>query len=575
MFIKSLCILSKKTGNLIRHIEFKKGVNFIVDSELSEKHNKVGKTTCLRLLDLSLGAKNKKGLYEDDDTKDVNVDLKNFIEKNKLYTELVLIDDFDKITQEVVIINELFNRGKKSINGVKVTYEEFLTCLNKLLFNNNQDVPSFRRSIKSFVRILMTEDNNQFLKVLDKYAKKSDYRALYNYLFDISDPKIDERLGKLKTDLKKLKDARARYKSVNNINEFPELQQNNIVLNQEISRLESELDDVVDRKSFQVNRKKINEVRQKYEMLNNQIGRVDFDISRTRGYIREIEDKSNNIVSEDLTKQFFQEVSLLLPEVTKTFTDLVEFNTQLNKNKLLYFYDRLDELNQLKQDLMDAITEISSVNSDFISLVEENKVDFYYEKLQKLEKLKINKALNDATINSVSNFDNQEKEILGKIVQLEESISKETMYYQEKMGIFNKYFTKVSESVNGEKPLVIYDPQTDSFPISISELNEGISTGTKKSLLAAYDIAYQLFAREIKKTVPNFIVHDVLESIEGDDLKSIVNEVESAEVQYISAILKEKLVSSGLSGGQISEMVILELSITNRLFESEVYNPDL
>ena len=173
---------------------------------------------------------------------------------------------------------------KKSINGVKVTYEEFLTCLNKLLFNNNQDVPSFRRSIKSFVRILMTEDNNQFLKVLDKYAKKSDYRALYNYLFDISDPKIDERLGKLKTDLKKLKDARARYKSVNNINELPELQQNNIVLNQEISRLESELDDVVDRKSFQVNRKKINEVRQKYEMLNNQIGRVDFDISRTRVY---------------------------------------------------------------------------------------------------------------------------------------------------------------------------------------------------------------------------------------------------------------------------------------------------
>ena len=55
---------------------------------------------------------------------------------------------------------------------------------------------------------------------------------------------------------------------------------------------------------------------------------------------------------------------------------------------------------------------------------------------RKLEKLKINKALNDATINSVSNFDNQEKEILGKIVQLEESISKETMYYQEKNGYF-------------------------------------------------------------------------------------------------------------------------------------------
>ena len=118
--------------------------------------------------------------------------------------------------------------------------------------------------------------------------------------------------------------------------------------------------------------------------------------------------------------------------------------------------------------------------------------------------------------------------------------------------------------------MLIYHPQNDSFPVSISDLTEGTSTGTKKSLLAAYDIAYQLFAREIEKTVPNFIVHDVLESIEGDNLKSLIKEVESAGIQYISAILKEKLVSSGLSEEERDKMVILELSTTDRLFEGKL-----
>ena len=570
MFVKSLSIISKNSEEIVRKIEFKKGVNFIVDSEESKKHNKVGKTTCLKLLDLSLGANKKDGLYKDYETKNVNDELKSFIEENQLYTELVLTDDFDGATQEVVIKNELFSKGRKFINGERVTLRNLHIYLNKLLFNNEQNVPSFRKSIKSFVRILMTKDNNQFLNVLENYSKKSEYRALYNFLFNISDPKIDEKLGEFKTELDKLRDARDRYKSINSCHEITEIQQVNTVLNQEISRLESDIDDIVDRKAFETNRLRINEVRQQYENLSRQLSKVDFDISRTHMYIQEIEDKSQKIVNKDLTKQFFQEVSSLLPDITKTLTDLVNFNIQLNKNKLIYFKDRVEELTQTKQNLEEMIAEISRANSDFISLVEENKVDLYYEKLHQLDELKIKKVRNETTIASIRNFENQEKDIQEKIVRLEESILKAGMPYQEKMKIFNKYFMRVSKRINGEQPVLIYHPHTDSFPVSISDLTEGTSTGTKKSLLAAYDIAYQLFAREIEKTVPNFIVHDVLESIEGDNLKSLIKEVESAGIQYISAILKEKLVSSGLSEEERDKMVILELSTTDRLFEGKL-----
>ncbi|HFU4025402.1 TPA: DUF2326 domain-containing protein, partial [Streptococcus suis] len=63
---------------------------------------------------------------------------------------------------------------------------------------------------------------------------------------------------------------------------------------------------------------------------------------------------------------------------------------------------------------------------------------------------------------------------------------------------------------------------------------------------------------------PKFIVHDVLESIEGDDIRALVDEMESNQIQYISAILKEKLVSSGMS---LEEQNKMELSMKDRLFE--------
>jgi len=133
--------------------------------------------------------------------------------------------------------------------------------------------------------------------------------------------------------------------------------------------------------------------------------------------------------------------------------------------------------------------------------------------------------------------------------------------------IFNSYFKSVAGRINKEQPILLYNPKTDEFPVSIGQLSEGTSTGTRKSLIAAYDIAYQLFARKINKATPKFIVHDVLESIEGDDIRALVDEVESNQIQYISAILKEKLVSSGMSLEEQNKMIILELSMKDRLFK--------
>lgn len=43
MFIKSLRIRNTTTNTVMREVSFHKGTNFIVDTEYSSRHNKVGK----------------------------------------------------------------------------------------------------------------------------------------------------------------------------------------------------------------------------------------------------------------------------------------------------------------------------------------------------------------------------------------------------------------------------------------------------------------------------------------------------------------------------------------------------
>ena len=567
VFIKCLSIISKNTDVVLRKIEFKNGINFIVDSEKSDKHNKVGKTTCLKLLDLSLGAISKDAIFKDYETQSVNEQLRLFIENQKIYTDMVLIDDFNNPSKEVSIKTELFNRGKRYINGEQTSYDEVNKYLNELLFENSSQKPSFRSTIKSFVRILMTKDNTQFLKVLDNFSNISEYRAIYNYLFDISDPKNDLELGKLKQELKKIKSKEENYKKTNTIDDVVKIKQINIAIDKEIDRLEKEINDLVDKKAFEKNRVHINDIRTKYEEISRQLSKIDFDILQLQKYIKEAEEKSQRIVNQELANDFFQEISELLPSITKTFLDLVEFNSQLSRNKLSYFNDRIQELIREKENKENILTELTEKNSEFISLVEENKVDLYYDKLNQLNELKIKKVQNDSTIISLGNIEEQKHSLEKRISELEMIVKNNEIDYQKKMDIFNSYFKNVAGRINKEQPVLLYNPKTNQFPVSIDQLSEGTSTGTRKSLIAAYDIAYQLFAREINKATPKFIVHDVLESIEGDDIRALVDEVESNQIQYISAILKEKLVSSGMSLEEQNKMIILELSLKDRLFE--------
>ena len=192
MFLKSL-IISTPT-KMIREINFRKGINLIVD-ESKEEHitgNSVGKTTVLKLIDFCLGAKSKI-IYEDpEDKKEIYTLVKDFLINEEVLITLILTTDLDNDNAQNIIIERNFiTRGKKvirRINGISYLEKntegdkEFELKLTELLFPEHKNAkPTLRQILSHNIRYKNLSIENT-LKTLDRFTSGAEYETLYLFL---------------------------------------------------------------------------------------------------------------------------------------------------------------------------------------------------------------------------------------------------------------------------------------------------------------------------------------------------------------------------------------------------------
>jgi len=563
MYISKLRIINEFDGYVLQDINFHSGTNLIVDTENSERHNKVGKTTFLKIVDIALGAGNKNNIYVDPETNSIERKLEEYINENKSTVELTVVDCLDNPQTRTLFKVGLYKGGRYYIDNEKVNYKEYKSNLNRTFFDNNEKVPSFRQLISSFVRISMSGDANVSLRNL-KMASNSDYRATYNFLFDISDPNIDKLRGDLQSNLRSIKDAEKEYKRIQGSRESAEIEQIIMTLTNEKNELEKKLNDIVSSEDFRQNRDKISNVRERYTEISNEIDEIKYKLQNNKKIIAEIIETQKESIDNELTKQFFDEVNSLVPDINKTFEDLVQFNDKLYENKLKYLHELNDKLLSKLETLEYDRRNLTKGNEVLISLVADDKLDEYNSLNRQLTKRNQEISQQRQLLDSIKRFENKKNNVFEQLDRINKKERVDT--YSKKTELFNKYFTKYAEKINSERPILTYNPDISSFPMSITEIT-GTSNGTRKSLIVAYDLAYQMFAEEEHKKIPNFIIHDVLESIEGDSLQETINISNKIGCQYIVAILKEKLDSSGVSEEDQEKMKILGLSKGNRIFD--------
>lgn len=287
MFLRNLKLINQVDNYILQDCDFHLGVNFVVDADSSKKHNKVGKTTFLKLIDVAMGAQDRKGLYYDASLNNENPELENYIHTNRTEVLLKLVDNLDSPQIEHELKVGLYRGGRYHIDGQKVSQQEYRQLLKFFLFNSNEKNPSFRQLINSFVRISMTGDVDSFLRNLPR-AGNATYRAVYNFLFDISDPSLDKKRGDLEHQLKAIIGAEKEFKRVQNTQESSQVEQIITTLENERNQLRQEINDIVNLDEFKKNRSKWLQARSNYRSLTSKLSELQYELDHNQQLIDQI-----------------------------------------------------------------------------------------------------------------------------------------------------------------------------------------------------------------------------------------------------------------------------------------------
>lgn len=564
MFLKKLEI--HNDNKLIRSISFHKGINLIIDetrtTDRKESGNNVGKTTVLKLIDFCLGGKGEN-IYKDPEFKEKgsNTHVENFLKNNNIIISLVLKEDLDIETSEEIFIrrNFLSRRNKiQEINGKYHSNNDFTKELKRLIFKSTAPKPTFRQIIAKNIRYEKSRLINT-IKVLDPHTKKEEYEALYFFWLGIP---IDEseRKQQLLSLIKIENDLQKRLRKEHTLSQ---IEQSLIIINRKIKELEKKKELFNLNVNYENELNKLNSIKSKINSLTTQISQLELRKSLIIESKEELEKEIANINVEQI-KSLYEEAKLLIPNIQKTFEETLKFHNEMLEEKKSFIIKDLPKIEDTIKMLQNELSELIIQEKKLSELLQKSDVFDELEKiiteLNELYEQKGNfeeqKRLWEQTIANVENYKIELEKIEKNILSKEELL-------KERITIFNKYFSEISQKLYGEQFILSYDRNEKGYELQITTLSGNPGTGKKKGQIAAFDLAYIQFAEAVGIECLHFILHDQIENVHDNQITSLLNEIVSnINCQYILPVLRDKLPNDI----DIEKYKILSLSQRDKLF---------
>ena len=575
MFLKSLDIDS--VDGLIRNIMFRAGINFIVDEtpplEILSTGNNVGKTTVLQLIDFCLGA-SAKGIYTDPENKrNEDLKVKNYLIDKEVLITLTLTSDLESPFAEELVIERNFLPRKKQIrriNGVHLTEDEFEERLTNQLFPNHYGKkPTFRQLISHNIRYKDQSVNNT-LKTLDSFTRDEEYEALYLFLLGCSFDDGDSK----QTVLSQIRVETAFKNRLESKQTRSAYEASLSLLEGEIQRLEAQRSSLNTNPNLEDDLKALDKVRYEISVSGSKLSRLNLRRSLIQEAVQEVQSSTANIDIEQL-KSLYSEVSAKLGKLNRKFSELVEFHNKMVNEKTRYIKK---ELPQLEAQIIEFSARLEQLRTTERELTKKLATSGSFEELEKIV-VKLNekhqkKGEYEIIIEQITAVEKNLKNLNEKLEGIDDLIfsDKFQSQVQERVNLFNEYFSKVSRELYGEEYALKFDigiTRTGQRVYKFSAFNTNFSSGKKQGEITCFDIAYTLFADNEKIPCYHFLLSDKKELMHDNQLVNIAAlvERECKHVQFVASILRDKL-PPALNK---DEYFCVRLSQSDKLFRIEQY----
>jgi uncharacterized protein YydD (DUF2326 family) len=561
MFLSNL-VVSDKNG-IVREITFKRGLNLVFDvttNRSTESGNDIGKTTFLRSVDFCLGSDGSV-IYTDPEFKTKNEQVYNYLKNFRVEFKLTL--ESVKGTKHVI------TRGldqNPTIDGKEyaLDLEDFKSTLGKIILGLKVGKPSYRQLIKKFIRIDNHEMSNT-LKFLHPSNSEDVYEAIYLYLFGFQNQDLLTRKSHLMRDKRRLSAQKIALK------EF-----SHEALKQILAVIETDISDLERKKAnFEVTDSITNEIRA-LENLRKHISELSISISRLRiRYnlsLQTIEQlsKSRGNINPETIKLLYDEAKASIPTLQKSFEDVLKFHDSMISNKISFVQKSLvqtesdilikdKELNKHIKDEKEILKALSHKGA----LADLQKVDKELNGLfeEKGKKISLIKTLDELTQN-IRNINTTLSEINNSIAEFEAELEK-------KITAFNLIFAEISKKLYDEQYVLSFEDHEGKggsfYRFTINNVKGNVGSGKKKGQTTALDLAYLEFLDKFSASTVRFILHDKLEEIHVNQLKTMFEIANGINGQYIVAILKDKI--EGFDMSLVESNTILTLAENDKFLK--------
>lgn len=575
MLLKYLKI--EKDNEIIRYIPFKKGVNLIVDtttnlSNQKESGNNVGKTTVLRLVDYCLGGK-VDPIYKDFEFKSLNSKVQSFLEKNNIIITLCLGTSFENNENDIILRKNFLKRTQKisEINGKNYTNtKDYVYELKKILFSSTSEKPTFRELISRNIRCDALR-MDKVINYLGSFASSQTYEGIYFYLFGKEDEtELSAEKNKLNTNIKFNENI---IKNTFKGKTSAMIKQHLLVLENDLGSINTEKINFNINPNYNAEFNELNKIKNEISIISSKLAAQKLKLSLLKESLKEIE-SNNTTVNAELVAQVYKEAKLYIPNLQKSFENALTFHNKLVNNKIVFISEDMPKLKKEIEHssllLEEYLRKEKCINqnlikngslSDYEAIVA--KANQKYEEkgqlrkeLEKIEELERNIAVD-----------------LDRIEKINENIENAAELINKNIEIFNEFFSSYSSKFYNENFVLSQDldKKNNVHKFIISNLLGSIGAGKKKGIIAAFDLAYISYSNKKNIINPKFILHDRIEGIHGNQLKSLLDTVNSEDFrgQYIASVLSGKFSEEQLGNQYLEENTVIQLSQNDKLFKIE------
>ena len=558
MLLKKLTISSD--NEIIREIFFHpKGVSLIVSDG-----NSVGKTTTLRAVDFCFGSEGKD-IYQDPEFGTDNIEVKNYLFENEVKFQLYLADNS---SQEFVLTRQLTTHEKERfwINEESVkNLRTYRIKLAQQLLNLVDAKPTIRTLMPKFIRKEEQSKNNT-IKYLHPSTRLAEYEMLRLFLFGFSDKELlAERLSTQQevTQLNNKKKTLEDRKSQN------EARQVVRIIEKDIKAQEKEINEFKLNEAYEDLFKKLTNLKGGINRVSGKITDLQMRISLNKETLEQLQDNIADI-EIDTIRELYEEAQSLVPNlIQKSFEETLQFHNGIIFKRIEFVEKGLEksrkQLKTLEKDLKYLLSEERKILKELKSKGSLSDLQKLQTKLHELHEKKGKENQFIELMKSVTKEFNVKKQ---KLDELNTRIENYKSDFDDKVAIFNGYFSEYSNTLYDEQYYIYYDASPKSnvqFNFQIGNIESNVGGGKKKAQITAFDLAYISFIHHTGLAMPKFVMHDSIEDIEITQIQKLFQIGNQIEGQYIIALLKDKL-EGYISEDELKKYTILELSETDKFF---------